>query len=254
MVAIYAVVSVLLVFALSLLVVRVGAVALEMTGLSTDVASFQAVSAFSGAGFTTSEAEGVIATPERRRIIKALIRLGSLGIVTAIASLVLSFAGEGGGSDASRLTILVVGAGSIVVLARSRWLNRLVTPVVRWGLARSTALDLRDYTQLLRLGRGYRVAEIAVEEDDWLADKPLRNLDLSAEGVIVLGIVRPDGSYLGVPGGDRTLYPGDTLLAYGRERRLKELSERERGDRDAHEAAVEAHRQETDAADVPSYS
>lgn len=43
-----AIASLLLVIALSLLFVRVGAIALTMTGVSEDVAKFQALSAFSG--------------------------------------------------------------------------------------------------------------------------------------------------------------------------------------------------------------
>lgn len=44
-----AIASLLLVIALSLLFVRVGAIALTMTGVSEDVAKFQSLSAFSGA-------------------------------------------------------------------------------------------------------------------------------------------------------------------------------------------------------------
>lgn len=40
----------LVAIAISMLVVRIGAIALQMTGLSADVASFQAQSAFSGVG------------------------------------------------------------------------------------------------------------------------------------------------------------------------------------------------------------
>lgn len=72
-----AIASLLLVIALSLLFVRVGAIALTMTGISEDVAKFQALSAFSGAGFTTGEAENVVNGPARRRIIAMLIRAGS---------------------------------------------------------------------------------------------------------------------------------------------------------------------------------
>jgi hypothetical protein len=86
-----AVFSFLTILALSFLVVRVGTVALVMTGLSEDVASFQSLSAFSGAGFTTNEAESVVVSQMRRTIIKMLIRLGSAGIVTAVSSLILSF-------------------------------------------------------------------------------------------------------------------------------------------------------------------
>ncbi|MFV1995268.1 MAG: hypothetical protein ACC661_07510 [Verrucomicrobiales bacterium] len=47
----------LVIIALALLVVRVGGTTLMMTGLSWDIASFRAYSAFFGTGSTTSEAD-----------------------------------------------------------------------------------------------------------------------------------------------------------------------------------------------------
>lgn len=49
-----ALVSLLIIVALPIIVVRIGAIALELTSLSSEIASFQAQSAFSGAGFTTT--------------------------------------------------------------------------------------------------------------------------------------------------------------------------------------------------------
>lgn len=51
----FAIASLLVVLVLSLLVTRIATVALTHTGLSREVARFQARSAFSGVGFTTSE-------------------------------------------------------------------------------------------------------------------------------------------------------------------------------------------------------
>ena len=47
--------SLLVVVAVGLLVVRIGTVALVLTGLSKELAHFQALSAFMGVGFTTSQ-------------------------------------------------------------------------------------------------------------------------------------------------------------------------------------------------------
>lgn len=58
MIALFALIDV------SLLVVRIGTVALQKTGLTRGVAAFQAQSAFMGVGFTTSESEAV----ERERV------------------------------------------------------------------------------------------------------------------------------------------------------------------------------------------
>jgi len=71
----------LLVVFISFLVIRAAAVALMMTGLDEKRAKFQALSAFSGTGFTTKEAESVINHPRRRRIVTWLMILGNAGIV-----------------------------------------------------------------------------------------------------------------------------------------------------------------------------
>lgn len=211
-----------------------------MTGLSPDVASFQALSAFSGAGFTTEEAEKTTATPARRNIVTALIRLGSVGIVTAIFSLVVSFTGRGagGGTAAIALVVSVV----IITLARSRWFNRLLTSVLEWLLARFTTLEPREYTRLLHMHDEYRVAELTVSASDWLADTTLGELNLPAEGIVVLGILREDGTYEGAPGPAARIDPDDELIAYGKADRLREVADRPAGAEDAHERAVEEHR------------
>jgi Trk-type K+ transport system membrane component len=53
----------LLVIFISFLIIRAAAVALMMTGMDEKKAKFQALSAFSGTGFTTKEAESVINNP-----------------------------------------------------------------------------------------------------------------------------------------------------------------------------------------------
>lgn len=248
-----AIITLLLVFTLSLLIVRVGTIALVMTGMAREVASFQAASAFSGAGFTTTETERALATPQRRRIVKTLMRAGSVGIVTAIATLVVSFtrASRLGGP---RLAYLVVGIVVIVIFARSRWFNRLITPGIEWAINRTTTLEFRDYTHLLEFQEGYRVAELRAEDDDWLTRKPLGDLDLGDEGVLILGTNRQDGSYVSPPDPDYTLQPGGTLTVYGQKDRLIELSARTEGDETAHAEAVEDHERDAGNMRFPTYS
>ena len=71
---------------ISFIVVRIGAVAFELTGLEWSLAKFQALSCFSGTGFTTKEAELVVGNPQRRRIASVLMVLGNAGLVTLIAT------------------------------------------------------------------------------------------------------------------------------------------------------------------------
>ena len=85
-----AIIGLFTILILSLTVVRIGAIALELTGLSTDIAAFQAQSAFSGVGFTTSESESIVNHPMRRKIIRTLILFGSAGITSTVATLIVA--------------------------------------------------------------------------------------------------------------------------------------------------------------------
>ena len=86
MIGIYLLVPTLLTILLSFLIIRAGAIALMMTGMDQERARFQALSAFSRAGFTTREAEMVVNNPRRRRIISWLIILGNAGLVAIIVT------------------------------------------------------------------------------------------------------------------------------------------------------------------------
>jgi len=55
----------------SFIVVRIGAIAFELTGLEWSLAKFQALSCFTGTGFTTKEAELITGHPQRRRELPA---------------------------------------------------------------------------------------------------------------------------------------------------------------------------------------
>ena len=214
-----AAVCVLVVLLVSLLVARVGTVALTLTGMSREAARFQARSAFFGVGFTTGEAEAVVGHPVRRRIIMWLILLGNAGVVTTTGTLLISFAG---GHDRLR-GVLVLAAGVVVLgaLAMSRPVDRLLTRVIRRALRRWTDLDVRDYAGLLELGEGYTVAELEVEDTDWIAGHELGLL--RDAGIVVLGIHRPHADYVGAPEPTTTVCPGDVLTVYGLEERVEAL-------------------------------
>jgi TrkA-C domain len=234
-----ALVSVLVIVLLYLLITRVATVALSLTGMSRESARFQARSALTGVGFTTSEAEDVVSHPVRRRIVGGLMLVGSAGFVTAAASLFLSFGGTHNEQRLVRLLILVSGLTMLFALSRSawfdRWLSRMIGRVLRWR-----GYDVRDYGRLLALQGDWAVSELAVEEDDWIAGRTLAELRLRDEDIDVLGIQKPNGEYIGVPHGSRRVEAGDVLVLYATEERLEELDERKRGHAgdEAHERAL----------------
>ena len=241
-----ALISVLIAITLSLLITRIATEALTLTGLSRTSARFQARSAFTGTGFATSESEAIVQHPLRRRIIMWLMFLGNAGFITVISSLVLTFVSTSSTGDSiSRLLYLLLGIGVLWLVATNRAFNRILTRLVRKALRRWTDLDLRDYARLLHLKGKYQVTEIEVNEDNWLANKTLKQLRLADEGIAVLGIERSDRVYIGAPYGNTCIYPGDTLIVYGRKAALIELDVRpqgEEGDR-AHQQAIAVQQQ-----------
>jgi len=252
MAGIIGVIALLTVLGLSLLITRVATVALMMTGLSEEASHFQARSAFTGTGFTTTEAEDVVNHPVRRRIIMLLMILRSAGLVTIILSLILSFLGSADDiTKIVRLGWLVGGVLALWMFARSKTLDRYMGRVIEWALRRWTNLDVCDYASLLRLSGGYNVTEVHVREGDWLACRNLKSCYLPEEGVTVLGISRADGSYVGGPKGETMIYPGDTLILYGRTQKLQELDTRRAdlsGD-EAHDRAVDEQKRHMEEQD-----
>ena len=225
-----AIASLLFVVATSALITRVATSALEMTGVSRELAYFQARSAYSGVGFTTNEAETVVAHGVRRRIILTLMLLGSAGVAGVVASLVAGFAQAGSLRVAAmRFAVLIVGLGALWWISTLDSVERLLRRVIERGLERWTDLHVLDYVQLLGMERGYEVREVKVMEGDWLAYKRLESLDLPREGVLVLAIRRSNGAYLGAPHPHTEIVPGDIIFAYGRSDNLAELEERQAG-------------------------
>ena len=76
-----AAISIFVLLSLSTLIVRLAAVAMRLTGLDESTARFQSLSAFTGTGFTISEAERIVNYPVRRRIVTLLMIIGNLGVV-----------------------------------------------------------------------------------------------------------------------------------------------------------------------------
>ena len=248
-----AILSVLCVVALSVLVTRIASTALQLTGLSRETARFQARSAFTGVGFTTGEAEAIMLHPDRRRIILMLMLLGSAGIVTAIASLLLSFVNTGGTEEALRRgVVLLAGLTLLAALSKSRRMQRALAALIERALRRWTALDVRDVSSLVELQDDFTVSRFRVEQGSWLAGSTLAELRLDEEGVLLLGIIRTDGSYVGAPRGRYTLRPDETLILYGSADRLAEIQRRLAGQagRKAHDEATASHRRELEEQDA----
>lgn len=230
-----AVLSLLIILIVSILITRVATVALTHTGLSRQTAKFQARSAFTGVGFTTSESERIVNHPLRRKILLILMLLGNAGIVSAMASLILGFVGESSSALFWRVAALLGGVLLLWFVASSSWIDRHMSRLISRLLSRHSRLSVRDYEAVLHVSGDYAIHELGVEHADWLSGQTLKDLRLRDEGVQVLGITRTDGTYIGVPRADTRVRADDNLLLYGREAALKSLDRRGKGAEGTHE-------------------
>jgi hypothetical protein len=241
-----AIVSLLLILGISVVIIRVAAVALEHTGISRDAARFQARSAYTGVGFTTTEAEDVVAHPVRRRIVMWLMLVGNVGIVSAMAAVLLSAidlrSQQGIGI---LLAVLLGGIVLIWALGSSGWVDRQLCRAIRWAIRRWTTLDAHDYARLLHLRDDYGVSRFRIDADDWVAGKTLAAARLAEEGLLVLGIECPGGNFIGAPPADVEMRAGDELVVYGPASRVAELEARAAGEHSGrvHTEAMVEHRE-----------
>lgn len=248
----FALISLLVVIIVSIIIIRIGAVALEMTGLSKEIATFQAQSAFSGTGFTTSESEYVVSHPVRRKIIRTLIFIGNIGIVSAMATLILTFVGQTQEEATFRLIWLLVGLVIIYFFARSKLIDKGMRWVIKIALEKLSSIRIYDYEQLLGLSRGYSIGEFTIKDKSWLENKKIKDCKLADEGIIILGLYRKIGSkekFIGAPYGETRLKLGDKLICYGPEEAIRNLSQRLRGKKGdvQHKRAIEDEKRRKEA-------
>lgn len=224
------IISVIIILAFSIIITRIASIALTHTGLSRESSRFQARSAFTGVGFTTSESEKAVNHPVRRRILQFLMILGNAGIITVVASLIIGFSGiENNASGWIRVLILVSGIMILWTLANSSWADRYLSIIINKILKRYTKLDVNDYASLLQLSGEFRISEIAIEKKHWLCDTKLLNTKLRDEGLNVIAISRENGDFLGNPKGETKIKEGDTLIIYGKADALSKLDKRLKG-------------------------
>ncbi|MDD3296927.1 MAG: TrkA C-terminal domain-containing protein [Candidatus Omnitrophica bacterium] len=221
----------LIVIGASFIVVRVGAVAFQLTGLEWSLAKFQALSCFTGTGFTTRESELITASPQRRRIASILIILGHAGLVTLIATFANSLRPSTLLPQFTipflhlvfpsyllpwiNLTIIIIAVYTIYkVLLHSRPGKGFTTFVQRKIISKKV-INPVSFEELMVATGGYGVSQIDVCKMSPVLDKTLLEADLRRRGVTVLVIER-NGQVFPNPLADTRIMLGDRLICFGK--------------------------------------
>lgn len=224
-----AAISIFVLLSLSVFVVRLASVALRITGLSDGSARFQALSAFTGTGFTTTEAESIVNYPVRRRIVGILMIIGNLGLVTILAALVTSLVHADGEVTAvvEQMAWLLGGMGLLWFLMLNRTADRIICGLIGRFLESATVLGRRGFHRLLQIGDGYSVCEHSGAKVPLNDQGALAEDELAAFELTVLAIRSPDGETTlraGVAG--RQIDSADTLVLFGADRGHEALARR----------------------------
>ncbi len=102
------VIPLLIIIVIFIIIIRIATVILKLTGMDENTARFQAISAFTGTGFTSKEAETIFEDMTRRKTITVLMILGKVGFVSVITSLFVSFSKDNLEADLWKALIIVV--------------------------------------------------------------------------------------------------------------------------------------------------
>lgn len=194
--------TLLVILAVSLIVVRIGGTALRLTGMSLDAARFQSISALTGTGFTTQEAETTMHHPLRRRVLVALMFTGHLGIVSLASAVILGVSTAQEGSVAWTVLYMLIAVFVICAVAMSDALDAFVCGVIAAVLKRLGWFDTGQHLVITELPDGTQIAEHVAQEPC--------NVDAPSLGLLILHLNDAP------PGSDKVdLTKGDRVLCFG---------------------------------------
>jgi len=216
----------------SFIVVRIGAIAFQLTGLEWSLAKFQALSCFTGTGFTTREAELITSNKQRRKIASVLIVLGNAGLVIMIATLASSLVPQE--TILSKLSksflpfdiptdlvkwanlgIVVIVVYIIYRVFTHEKFARKLTNFLRRKIIKKEIFKPVSFEELLLATGGYGVSRVAISAASPVLGKTLAQSELRCYDVIVLAIVR-NGQTIPNPVASMEILSGDELICFGK--------------------------------------
>ncbi|MFH1790895.1 MAG: TrkA C-terminal domain-containing protein [Candidatus Omnitrophota bacterium] len=221
----------LLTIVVSFIVVRIGAIAFQLTGLPWSLSKFQALSCFTGTGFTTREAELITGNPQRRSIASFLMVLGNAGFVTLIATAANSLNPN---TLLSQIQLpflhksippyaavwIKIGIIGLVFLVTYRFFNTsrlgdILTDILRRRILKREMVKRVSFEELVVATGGYGVSKIDVCGNSPILGKALRNSELRDHDISVLAIER-EGIITPNPPADTKILFGDKLICFGK--------------------------------------
>jgi hypothetical protein len=227
----------IIVLVVSFIVVRIGAIAFQLTGLNWELAKFQALSCFTGTGFTTREAELIVGHKQRRKIASVLMVLGNAGLVIMIASfatslnplimdtieepfLPLKIPVEW--IPVVNLMIIMLAVLIIYKVFTNKKVSDKLTNFLRKRIIKREIFERTTFDELLIATGGYGVSKVDVPTGSFFVDKSLVKAALRSKHDITLLAVTREGVTISNPSADEKIQVGDELICFGKLENIRE--------------------------------
>jgi hypothetical protein len=215
----------LVVLTIWLFILWFGSIALEATGMERSRARFQAMSALTGTGFTTREAENIVGHPRRRLIVGWMMFLGSVGIILfLLILLVIIVVGVQPAKPTSPVT-LVLSALPAVALMVLYWigvLDKLATIIVNWLKRTEYFKPELSTTEIIYQAGDHSLARLTIGKLAPEVGSKISDTSLARYNVKVLAIERGDKVFF-YPDAKEIVQAGDHLIYYGQTEEINSL-------------------------------
>ena len=224
-------------FALTVIVVvvmvRIGAIAFELTGMSWEQSKFQALSCFTLTGFTTSEATTVTRHPQRRKIAASMMILGYAGSISLVATFVnflrpifeapqiyhsiplIGILVPGFVFQIVKLVFLVI---FLIIIAKFFAKSKLwekLTMHIRNSIRKANLIGNVSFQDMAIGEKGYGIIRIAVDENDEYVGKTILESGFKKNtGGQILTIERGT-KVIPNPSPREMIMAGDTIYCFG---------------------------------------
>ncbi len=192
-------------------------------GLPPEAARFEARSALTGSGYTTSESEIVVKDPASRRVVSILFLVGFIGPATLLGLLGFGFLLPSSNHRAFRLAVLLGLLAGLGVLERTGFLTRVGRRPARLVADRISRARVADTWMVFG---EYAILSLQVVPEGPLVERSIGDL-FGGGDITVLSIWRNQqgtSNHMARPPPDEHTKAGDHLILFGRSTDLVDLN------------------------------
>jgi hypothetical protein len=166
-----------------LMIFWTGSFLLEKTGLDRSRARFQTLSAITGTGFTTTEAEDLVNNTRRRTIITWLIFIGNTGILTFIIAAILYVRAGFSAPSPIQLLIVLLAITLILIVIIFKLVDRLTDSL----LGKTGNMKTKMKSNIMYTSSKFEICSITVEAGMSLGDY-LEQVTRNSEVIYPVGL------------------------------------------------------------------